>query len=262
MGPTRARALSSSEQRSSPGGRLQGPARRDALLDAVVALVRQQGVHGVSMESVAERTGVSRALVYKHFANRSELLAAAYRREASKLHEDLAVEVSAAASLEEMYQALLQGSMRAAVERGQTLAALRAAGGWNRDIRREQRARDRETVRAFAAVAARQHGIERGRAASVTAVVLGALDAVLAQWRIDPTEESRAVLEETYLAMVAGAYSVGSGTSRWGRPRPGGGKGTGKPTERVTSPATVAVADDQARPRSRVASVTRAIPTI
>jgi AcrR family transcriptional regulator len=214
MGPTRARALSSPEQKPSPGGRLQGSARRDALLDAVVALVSEQGVHMVSMEAVAERAGVSRSLVYKHFANRGELLAAAYGREASKLHEDLAAEVAAAGSLEEMYRALLQGSMRATVERGQTLAALRAAGGWNRDIRREQRARDRETVRAFAAVAARQHGIARGRAVSVTAVVLGALDAVLAQWRIDPTEGCRAVLEETYQAMVAGAYSVGPGTSR------------------------------------------------
>ena len=87
---------------------------------------------------------------------------------------------------------------------------LRAAGGWNRDIRREQRSRDRETVRAFAAVAARQYGLERRRSTSVTAVLLGALDAVLAQWRVDPTEENRRILVETYLAMVVGAYAEAS----------------------------------------------------
>ena len=70
--------------------------------------------------------------------------------------------------------------------------------------------RDRETVRAFAAVAARQYGLERRRSTSVTAVLLGALDAVLAQWRIDPTEENGEILEETYLAMVVGAYSLDS----------------------------------------------------
>ncbi len=174
------------------------------------------------MEAVAERAGVSRPLVYKHFANRDELLAAAYRREASKLHQDLASEVASAGSVEEMYRALLQGSMRATVERGQIFTALRAAGGWNRDIRREQRSRDRETVRAFAAVAARQYGLERSRSTSVTAVLLGALDAVLAQWRIDPTEENRGILEETYLAMVVGAYSVDSAppvVERVARPR-------------------------------------------
>ncbi len=190
------------------GERLQSSARRDALLDAAVALVRTKGVHVVSMEAVAERAGVSRPLVYKHFANRDELLAAAYRREASKLHQDLASEVASAGSIEEMYGALLRGSIRAMVERGQIFTALGAAGGWNRDIRREQRSRDRDTVRAFAAVAARQYGLDRKRSTSVTAVLLGALDAVLAQWRLDPGEESARILEETYLAMVVGAYSV------------------------------------------------------
>ena len=210
MGPTRARVGSPPDQKSVVGGRLQSAARRDALLEAAVALVRTQGVQVVSMETVAERAGVSRPLVYKHFANRDEILAAAYRREAARLHLDLAAEVAAASSVEEMYRALLRGSMRATVERGQTLTALRAAGGWNRDIRREQRSRDRATVRAFAAVAARQYGLERTRAGSVTAVLLGALDAVLAQWRVDPTQDNGDILEETYLAMVAGAYSVKS----------------------------------------------------
>lgn len=162
------------------------------------------------MEAVAEHAGVSRPLVYKHFANRDELVAAVYRREASKLHAELALEVAAARSVEEMYQALLRGSIRATVERGQTFTALRAAGGWNRDIHREQRSRDRDTVRAFAAVAARQYGLDRKRSTSVTAVLLGALDAVLAQWRLDPTEKSGLILEETYRAMVVGAYSVES----------------------------------------------------
>jgi AcrR family transcriptional regulator len=199
------------------GVRLGSSARRDALLDAAVALVSAQGVHVVSMEAVAERAGVSRPLVYKHFANRDELLAAAYRREAAKLHQDLAAEVasaSAANRVEEMFRALLQGSIRATAERGQIFTALRAAGGWNREIRREQRSRDRQTVRAFAAVAARQYGLERRRSTSVTAVLLGALDAVLAQWRADPTEESRGILEETYLAMVVGAYSVDAAVPR------------------------------------------------
>jgi AcrR family transcriptional regulator len=208
MSPTSARAHSSSDRTSAAGGRLQSSARRDALLDAAVGLVRAKGVQMVSMEAVAERAGVSRPLVYKHFANRDELLAAAYRREASKLHQELASEVASAGSVEEMYRALLQGSMRATVERGQIFTALRDAGGWNRDIGREQRSRDRQTVRAFAAVAARQYGLGHKRSTSVTAVLLGALDAVLAQWRIDPTEENKRILEETYLAMVAGAYSA------------------------------------------------------
>jgi AcrR family transcriptional regulator len=210
MSPSSARARFSSDPPAVAEGRLPSSARRDALLDAAVALVGSKGVQEVSMEAVAEHAGVSRPLVYKHFANRGELLAAAYRREASKLHRDLASEVASAGRVEEMYQALLRGSIRATVERGQIFTALRAAGGWNRDIRREQRSRDQETVRAFAAVAARQYGLDPRRSTSVTAVLLGSLEAILAQWRLDPTEENRGILEETYLAMVVGAYSKDS----------------------------------------------------
>jgi AcrR family transcriptional regulator len=194
--------------------RLQSSARRDALLDAAVALVRAQGVQEVSMEAVAEHAEVSRPLVYKHFANRDELLAAAYRREASKLHAELESEVAEAGNVEGMYQALLRGSIRAAVERGEIFTALGAAGGWNRDIRREQRSRNRDTVRAFAAVAARQYGLEHRPSTAVTAVLLGALDAVLAQWRRDPSVQSAKTLEEMYLAMVVGAYSAASTEAR------------------------------------------------
>src|ERR1700722_18129276 len=113
MGPTGARAHSSVERISVARRRLPSSARRDALLDATVALVAAKGVQVASMEAVAEHAGVSRTLVYKHFANRDELLAAAYRREASKLHHELASEVASATSTEEMYRALLRGSMRA-----------------------------------------------------------------------------------------------------------------------------------------------------
>jgi AcrR family transcriptional regulator len=214
MSPTSARARSFSNRTAVAAGRLQSSARRDALLDAAVALVRTKSVREVSMEAVAEHAEVSRPLVYKHFANRDELLAAAYRREASKLHTELASEVASAGTVEEMYQALLRGSIRATVERGEIFSALRAAGGWNRGIRREQRSRDRDTVRAFAAVAVRQYGLERSRSTSVTAVLLGALDAVLAQWRRDPSKQNAKTLEETYLAMVVGAYSVACANPR------------------------------------------------
>lgn len=208
MSPANARSRSTSGREPVAARRLESSARRDGLLDAAVALVRANGVQVVSMESVAEHAGVSRPLVYKHFANRDELLAAAYRREASNLHRELASEVAAAGSVEEMYRALLRGSIRATIEKGQIFTALRAAGGWNRDIRRDQRSRDRRTVQAFAALAAQQYGLERRRSIAITAVLLGALDAVLAQWRRDRTEDNSELLEEAYVAMVVGAYSV------------------------------------------------------
>ena len=185
--------------------RLTRGERRDALLDAAVELVTSGDVAAVSMEAVAERAGVSRPLVYKHFANSSELLAAVYRREATGLHRQLAREVAAAESVEGMFRALVHGALHAADERGRVFATLRSAGGWNRELRHEQRARDVDTVRAFAARAERELGIARRDATAATATLLATIEPVLAQWRLRPTPEHAARLEDIYMGMVHGA---------------------------------------------------------
>jgi AcrR family transcriptional regulator len=186
--------------------RLTRGERRDALLDAAVELVTSGDIASVSMETVAERAGVSRPLVYKHFANRSELLAAVYRREARGLHRRLARAVGAAESVEGMFRALIHGALHAADERGRVFAALRSAGGWNRELRHEQRARDVDTVRAFAARAERELNIARREATVATATLLAAIEPVLAQWRLRPTPEHAAVLEDIYMGMVHGVF--------------------------------------------------------
>ena len=186
--------------------RLTRDERRDALLDVAVELVTSGDVTAVSMDTVAERAGVSRALVYKHFANRSDLLAAVYRREVTHLHRRLAREVAAADSLEGMFRALIHGALQAAGERGHVFASLRSAGGWNRELRREQRARDVDTVRAFAARAVRELGIDHHDATAATAALLATIDPVLSQWRLRPTPENAALLEDIYLGMVDGVF--------------------------------------------------------
>ena len=184
--------------------RLTRGERRDALLDAAVELVTTGDVAAVSMEAVAERAGVSRPLVYKHFANRSELLAAVYRREATGLHRQLAGEVGAAESVEGMFRTLIHGALHAAGERGRVFTALRSAGAWNRELRHEQRARDVDTVRAFAARAERELGIDHRKATATTATLLATIEPVLAQWRLRPTPEHAALLEDIYMGMVRG----------------------------------------------------------
>jgi AcrR family transcriptional regulator len=47
-----------------------------ALVDAALALVGENGVHGFSVAEAARRTGVSISAPYRHFADRDELLAA------------------------------------------------------------------------------------------------------------------------------------------------------------------------------------------
>ena len=190
---------------SLESGRLTRADRRDALLDAAVELVVTGDADAVSMEAVAERAGVSRPLVYKHFANRGELLAAVYQREATLLHRELAAEVGAAATVEGMFRTLIRGALQAAAERGHVFSALRSAGGRSHELRREQRGRDVETVRAFAGRAMRELGLDRRRATATTATLLAAIDPVLTQWRLRPTADQAQLLEDIYVGMVRGA---------------------------------------------------------
>jgi AcrR family transcriptional regulator len=201
----RATATRSETTEFLESGRLSRADRRDALLDAAVELVVSGDADAVSMEAVAERAGVSRPLVYKHFANRGELLAAVYQREATHLHRELAAEVGAAETVEGMFGTLIRGALRAAADRGHVFSALRSAGGRSHELRREQRGRDVETVRAFAARAMRELGLDRRRATATTATLLAAIDPVLTQWRLRPTADQALLLEEIYVGMVRGA---------------------------------------------------------
>ena len=59
-------------------------------------------------------------------------------------------------------------------------------------------------MRHFARQAASQFGLEGQRATAGVAILLAAIENVLAQWRLRPTAERAALLEDTYVAIVVG----------------------------------------------------------
>jgi AcrR family transcriptional regulator len=187
--------------------RLARSDRREALLDVAAALVAAGEVQAVSMDSVADRSGVSRALVYKYFLNRADLLAALYHREASLLHEQIAAQVRAADSLSGMYRALMHACLDAARERHAVFAALHAAGAYTHGEQDEQRKRDQHTVRVFTDRAVHEFGLPEPVARGATALLLGAVHTAVAQWLREPTGEHAARLEDAYLSLVAGGFA-------------------------------------------------------
>jgi AcrR family transcriptional regulator len=193
------------ESDGSDAPRLARAERRDALLDAAASLVALGDIDDISMESVAERAGVSRPLVYKHFANRREILVAVYRREAALLHEELVRAVTGADGLEGKFRALIHGALQAEAGRGAALSALRAAGARDDELRHEQRGRDRTTVRYFARQAVREFGVDEHQARAGLAILLRAIESVLAEWRLRPTPRRAALLEDVYVTMAVGA---------------------------------------------------------
>jgi AcrR family transcriptional regulator len=53
--------------------RMPAPLRREALLVAAEEVFAAKGYHGASLDDIAQAAGVSKALIYEHFASKREL---------------------------------------------------------------------------------------------------------------------------------------------------------------------------------------------
>ncbi|UDY35631.1 TetR/AcrR family transcriptional regulator [Dermatobacter hominis] len=81
MSPTstgRATAATDGPTRPAGPGRPRDPQVDQAILSAAVELLSDGGVEAMSVEAVALRAGVSRASVYRRYANRVDLMEAAF----------------------------------------------------------------------------------------------------------------------------------------------------------------------------------------
>jgi AcrR family transcriptional regulator len=80
--------------------RITGAARREKLLEAAAEIVRDQGVAAVTMEAVALRNGVNRAMAYRYFADRDDLLTALLDREYERRTREITQQVDRTADFE------------------------------------------------------------------------------------------------------------------------------------------------------------------
>src|SRR3954453_1523760 len=64
--------------------RMTAEQRREQLLDATKAIVLEDGFHAVSIEAVARAAGITRPIVYGHFADLGGLLEALVERESRR----------------------------------------------------------------------------------------------------------------------------------------------------------------------------------
>lgn len=187
--------------------RLRAESRREALLDIARALVDEAGPAGVSMGAVAERAEVTRALVYKHFANREDMLTALYHREAAALDRELRRQVAAAPEgFEPKLRALIQAVGRAVDSHGPVFAPLRSYGQ-DPAYRRDQRAWDRRTVGYFASLAGTEYGIDRRAARPAVAALLSGIVTILTQSRGGRGRARRVFLEDLFVDMATAALS-------------------------------------------------------
>ena len=81
---------------STPRKRLTGEERRVAILDSALAVFAERGYHASSIDDIAREAGVSKALIYEHFASKQDLYAELLEQHAGDLFSALAEAISEA----------------------------------------------------------------------------------------------------------------------------------------------------------------------
>ncbi len=180
--------------------RLSSDERRERLLDVARLLVVEDGVNVVTMGTVADGAGVTRALVYKHFENKHDLLLSLYRREAKRLDRMMSDAVlEAGPEFVVKLRTLIDLVIDSADENGTFFNLLRNVSN-DPAARSDRRNWDRRTVRYFARLAAEEYELDEAVAKAAVAGLLPGVLTVRSRVIAGPAE--REFLTDVYLAMV------------------------------------------------------------
>ncbi|CAN5895622.1 hypothetical protein BH23ACT2_BH23ACT2_09220 [soil metagenome] len=184
--------------------RVTRDSRRDGLLGCAADLLDRDGATAVTMESVAARAQVSRTLVYKHFPNREELLAALWRREAAAVDREVAAALTGVDDFESIVRISLETVMAAVSRRGSVGVPLLRGELFGPGVRREQQDRRRRVRAWYVDRVIDTFGLERAEADIATSVYFAGLDSMLADWRADPDRVDTQTAIDTYVRLVVG----------------------------------------------------------
>src|SRR3954453_11461541 len=81
---------------TTPRKRLTGEERRVALLESALEVFAERGYHASSIDDIARKGGISKALIYEHFASKQDLYAELLEQHAGELFSALAEAISEA----------------------------------------------------------------------------------------------------------------------------------------------------------------------
>jgi AcrR family transcriptional regulator len=81
---------------STPRKRLTAEERREAILESALAVIAERGYHASSIDDIAREGGISKALIYEHFASKQDLYAELLEQHAGQLFSALAEAISEA----------------------------------------------------------------------------------------------------------------------------------------------------------------------
>ncbi len=154
-----------------PRRRLSPEVRRDLLLDSAAAIVTAEGVSAVTMERVGLEAGVSKALAYAYFGNRTTLLAALLLREYPAFSSRPPGQPEA--KLEDVVRATTVDYLFHVAEKGELLQRLLAEPAVVDAVSDHHRLGRQDTAQFFGALMSRDFGISPELACCAADMLMG-----------------------------------------------------------------------------------------
>lgn len=169
--------------------------RREQLLDVTKEIVGAEGFHGVSIEGVARRAGITRPVVYGHFTDLGALLEAMVERESARALAQLAEVLPAPTGASDPREALiggLKGYLEAVAADPVTWRLVLMPPEGAPEVLREHITRGRAAVVALLARVVGADGLPGGQAPpdpTLTARLLSATSDELARMHLEDPQQ-------------------------------------------------------------------------
>lgn len=184
------------------GARLTAAQRKQQFLDVAAQLVVEQGADTVTMEAVAARAGVSKALSYRYFSNAGALLLELFEREVVDLDDQIRQAVLEAPTFEDKIRASFTGWGSELGQRGRLLGRLWQVSVSAGPLLEARRKRDRQVYEFWGSLIEEEYHVDRPIAETAAAILVQGTAGLLASIYSGRGEPQ--ILMDVYVQMALG----------------------------------------------------------
>jgi AcrR family transcriptional regulator len=197
--------------------RFSAAERHEQYLRCAAELVLSDGVGAVTMDAVAAAAGVNKALLYRQFANRGELLLALFDRETRGLDAAVLGAMEGVEGFEPQLRAWVKAWFDFIGARGVLLGRLMEARTVSDEVAGRHQERTHTISDVMGAWYEEAFALPADVARDAAAMLYAALGGVIERWSASPTSATRGRLEPAYIGTVLGSLRELEVTQKTGR---------------------------------------------
>lgn len=187
--------------------RISSAERRAQYLEVAAELVIEHGADAVTMEAVAAGASVNKALLYRQFSNRAELLLTLFEQETNDLDARVAVAMGAAETFDDKVRAWIKTWFSYMGRRGTLYYRLVSAVSTiaSGSAAPPHRERQRRLIKQHGRWYADDFSIPLEQANDLASILYAGLTGAIERWVASPNAPTRRRLEETFVQTVLGS---------------------------------------------------------